>query len=122
MEKVAAALMVLVFALTLFAGLSQSAEPSEVWLVGDHHMHTLSSDGSHTMEYDVEHAEGLDFIVITNHGSTENLGKIEKEYEELLRLREENPELLMFYGLSGTFHQASMRHSSSSPANRSWRR
>jgi len=98
MEKVAAALMVLVFALTLFAGLSQSAEPSEVWLVGDHHMHTLSSDGSHTMEYDVEHAEGLDFIVITNHGSTENLGKIEKEYEELLRLREENPELLMFYG------------------------
>jgi hypothetical protein len=98
MEKVAAALIALVFALTLFAGLSQSAEPSGAWLVGDHHMHTLSSDGSHTMEYDVEHAEGLDFIVITNHGSTENLGKIENEYEELLRLREENPELLIFYG------------------------
>jgi len=100
MDKIAVVIVALAFVLTVFAGVSQGTESVEqsTWLVGDHHMHTLASDGSHTMEYLVEHADGLDFIVITNHGSTENLGKIEKEYEELLRLRRENPELMIFYG------------------------
>jgi len=100
MDKIAAAIVALALVLTVFTGVSQGTESAEqsIWLVGDHHMHTTASDGSHTMEYDVEHSEGLDFIVITNHGSAQNLGKIESEYEELLRLREENPELLIFYG------------------------
>jgi hypothetical protein len=103
MDKIAIVLVALALALTLFGGLSQngtgqSKEFEGMWLVGDHHMHTMASDGSHTMEYDVEHSKGLDFIVVTNHGSSDNLAKIEAEYQELLRLRKENPEMLIFYG------------------------
>jgi hypothetical protein len=100
MDKIAVAIVALAFVLTVFAGVSQGIESTEqsTWLVGDHHMHTIASDGSHTMEYDVAHSEGLDFIVITNHGSTDNLPRIESEYRELLRLRKENPDVLIFYG------------------------
>jgi len=76
------------------------SEAGGIWLVGDHHMHTRSSDGSHYVTYDIEHSTdyGLDFITVTNHGGQANQPLIDEEYDIIEALRKQNPDLLIFHG------------------------
>jgi hypothetical protein len=73
------------------------------WLAGDHHIHTqYSSDAQYRVVDQAKHghAYGLDWLVITDHGSTAHakIG-VEKVNPDILHAREALPELLTFQGL-----------------------
>ncbi|PRY23955.1 histidinol-phosphatase [Pseudosporangium ferrugineum] len=73
------------------------------WLAGDHHIHTqYSSDAQYRVLDQARHgrAYGLDWVVITDHGSNAHakIG-VEKVNPDIRRTREELPELLTFQGL-----------------------
>jgi hypothetical protein len=73
------------------------------WLAGDHHIHTqYSSDAQYRVLDQAKHghAYGLDWLVITDHGSNAHakIG-VEKVNPDILRTRQELPELLTFQGL-----------------------
>jgi hypothetical protein len=73
------------------------------WLAGDHHIHTqYSSDAQYRVLDQAKHghAYGLDWLVITDHGSNAHakIG-VEKVNPDILTTRRELPELLTFQGL-----------------------
>ena len=73
------------------------------WLSGDHHIHTqYSSDAQYRVIDQARHghAYGLDWVVITDHGSATHakIG-VEKVNPDIVATREELRELLTFQGL-----------------------
>ncbi|MEV6637070.1 histidinol-phosphatase [Actinoplanes sp. NPDC051470] len=73
------------------------------WLAGDHHIHTqYSSDAQYRVIDQAKHghAYGLDWLVITDHGSNAHakIG-VEKVNPDILNTRSALPELLTFQGL-----------------------
>jgi len=73
------------------------------WLAGDHHIHTqYSSDGQYRVIDQARHgrAFGLDWVVITDHGSVAHakIG-VEKVNPDIRATREELKDLLTFQGL-----------------------
>jgi hypothetical protein len=73
------------------------------WLSGDHHIHTqYSSDAMYRVSDHVRHASayGLDWMVITDHGSV-NHAKIgvEKVNPQIREAREDFKDMLVFQGL-----------------------
>ncbi|MFD3660319.1 PHP domain-containing protein [Streptomyces sp. NPDC058659] len=75
----------------------------EMWLAGDHHVHTqYSGDGKYRVIDQVRQARahGLRWIVITDHGGTTHvkLG-VEKVNPDILQARGTHPDILVFQGL-----------------------
>jgi hypothetical protein len=73
------------------------------WLAGDHHIHTqYSSDAQYRVLDQAQHghAYGLDWLVITDHGSNAHakIG-VDKVNPDIRRTREELRDLLTFQGL-----------------------
>jgi hypothetical protein len=73
------------------------------WLAGDHHIHTqYSSDAQYRVLDQAKHghAYGLDWLVITDHGSNEHarIG-VDKVNPDIRKTRSEIPGLLTFQGL-----------------------
>ncbi|CAM5255248.1 PHP domain-containing protein [Streptomyces narbonensis] len=73
------------------------------WLAGDHHVHTqYSGDGKYRVVDQVRQgrAHGLRWLVITDHGGTTHakLG-VDKVHPDIVRAREEYPDMLVFQGL-----------------------
>ena len=66
---------------------------SGVWLMGDTHMHTTTSDGKHSVDDLASNAVkfGCDFIAITNHYKPEDPIKVKEA-------REKYPSLLVMQG------------------------
>ncbi|MBE3012153.1 histidinol-phosphatase [Microbispora sp. NEAU-D428] len=80
-------------------------EPKDgfLWLAGDHHIHTqYSSDGMYRVIDQVRHANayGLDWMVITDHGSTTHakIG-VEKVNPDIVAARDAVKDTLVFQGL-----------------------
>jgi len=74
-----------------------------LWLAGDHHIHTqYSSDAMYRVFDQARHgrAYGLDWMVITDHGSVAHakIG-VEKVNPDIVSTREELKDLLLFQGL-----------------------
>ena len=88
------------------------------WLAGDHHIHSLHSkrwdesvnpptaapepDTIHSIvrKARIAREHGLDWIVITDHGGREHARiSLEEAYPDLLRSRQETPELIQFFGI-----------------------
>ncbi|MFC3689011.1 PHP domain-containing protein [Aquipuribacter hungaricus] len=85
-------------------GASRSpGQPVRRWLAGDHHIHTqYSSDGLYTVADQAQHgrAYGLDWLVITDHGSNEHVRVgVEKVNPDIVAAREDLPGTLIFQGL-----------------------
>ncbi|PGH47967.1 PHP domain-containing protein [Streptomyces sp. Ru87] len=74
-----------------------------LWLAGDHHIHTqYSSDGKYRVTDQVRQGSrhGLDWLVITDHGSeTHARIGVEKVNPDIRRAREEFRDSLVFQGL-----------------------
>ncbi|WP_327008777.1 PHP domain-containing protein [Dactylosporangium sp. NBC_01737] len=73
------------------------------WLAGDHHIHTqFSSDGMYRVGDHVKHASayGLDWMVITDHGSVQHakIG-VEKVNPGIRAARDDYKDMLVFQGL-----------------------
>ncbi|MGI5236761.1 PHP domain-containing protein [Dactylosporangium sp. CA-139066] len=73
------------------------------WLAGDHHIHTqYSSDGMYRPDDHVKHASayGLDWMVITDHGTVQHakIG-VEKVNPQIRQAREDYKDMLVFQGL-----------------------
>lgn len=73
------------------------------WLSGDHHIHTqFSSDGMYRVEDHVKHANayGLDWMVITDHGSAAHakIG-VEQVNPDIRAARKRYQDMLVFQGL-----------------------
>ncbi|WP_068399366.1 PHP domain-containing protein [Kribbia dieselivorans] len=73
------------------------------WLAGDHHIHTqYSSDAMYRVDDQVKNASalGLDWMVITDHGSATHakLG-VDLVNPDIRRARADHPEMLVFQGL-----------------------
>ncbi|WP_239136002.1 PHP domain-containing protein [Dactylosporangium siamense] len=73
------------------------------WLAGDHHIHTqFSSDGMYRVGDHVKHASayGLDWMVITDHGSVQHakIG-VEKVNPGIRDARDDYKDMLVFQGL-----------------------
>ncbi|MFG1609338.1 histidinol-phosphatase [Actinoplanes sp. NPDC049265] len=82
---------------------SPSSSQGLTWLAGDHHIHTqYSSDAQYRVIDQAKHghAYGLDWLVITDHGSNAHakIG-VEKVNPDILHTRASLPELLTFQGL-----------------------
>jgi hypothetical protein len=74
-----------------------------LWLAGDHHIHTqYSPDGQYRVTDHVHHASanGLDWMVITDHGTDQHakIG-VEKVNPDLRRARDLHRDMLVFQGL-----------------------
>ncbi|MEV6604157.1 PHP domain-containing protein [Kutzneria sp. NPDC051319] len=74
-----------------------------LWLAGDHHIHTqYSSDGKYRVLDHVRHANayGLDWMVITDHGSNEHakIG-VDKVNPDIVAARDKVRDTLVFQGL-----------------------
>ncbi len=73
------------------------------WLAGDHHIHTqYSPDGLYRVVDQVQHGEayGLDWMVITDHGSAQHakIG-VERVNPDIRAARRNFPDMLVFQGL-----------------------
>ncbi|MFG2040877.1 PHP domain-containing protein [Dactylosporangium sp. NPDC048998] len=84
-------------------GHSRPTSNNYKWLAGDHHIHTqFSSDAMYRTDDHVKHASayGLDWMVITDHGSV-NHAKIgvEKVNPQIRAAREDYKDMLVFQGL-----------------------
>jgi hypothetical protein len=73
------------------------------WLAGDHHIHTrYSPDAMYRVIDHVRHANayGLDWMVITDHGSAQHVKiGVEKVNPDIRAAREATPDTLVFQGL-----------------------
>jgi hypothetical protein len=74
-----------------------------LWLAGDHHIHTqYSPDGLYRVVDQVQHADayGLDWMVITDHGSVQHarIG-VERVNPDIRSARRDFPDMLVFQGL-----------------------
>lgn len=72
------------------------------WVVGDHHVHsTFSPDGHHTIGGQVRRARqsGVDWMVVTDHGSRRHVEDSEGALREIARARRAFPGMLVFQGL-----------------------
>jgi hypothetical protein len=74
-----------------------------LWLAGDHHIHTqYSPDGLYRVVDQVQHADayGLDWMVITDHGSVQHarIG-VERVNPDIRAARRDFPDMLVFQGL-----------------------
>jgi hypothetical protein len=85
------------------ASVASDDDPDLVYLVGDHHVHTVySHDAKYRMPDLARRAAqfGLDWMVFTEHS---NIGHADlgaaQEHEQILLARVENPRLLIFQGL-----------------------
>jgi len=81
----------------------QASDPDLVYLVGDHHVHTVySHDAKYTVAQTARRAAqyGLDWMVCTEHSNVghDRFGA-ELEHTDILAARAENPRLLIFQGL-----------------------
>ncbi|WP_370019796.1 PHP domain-containing protein [Planotetraspora sp. GP83] len=79
-------------------------DPDLVYLVGDHHVHTVySHDAKYTFSQLAMRAAqfGLDWMVFTEHSNFghANAGGALAEHAEVLKARAENPRMLVFQGL-----------------------
>jgi hypothetical protein len=79
-------------------------DPEVVYLVGDHHVHSVYSyDAKYPFSEQVHRASqfGLDWIVLTEHSNPghANAGGAVKENAEVAKARAENPRILVFQGL-----------------------
>ncbi|HEX6359362.1 PHP domain-containing protein [Actinophytocola sp.] len=86
------------------AAASRGGDPELVYLVGDHHAHTVySHDAKYTFSQIASAAAGygLDWIVFTEHSNFghANAGGASAEHAEILKARTENRRLLIFQGL-----------------------
>jgi hypothetical protein len=82
---------------------ARSGKGDYVWLAGDHHIHTqYSSDGIYRVIDHVRHANafGLDWMVITDHGSNEHakIG-VDKVNPDIVAARKATEDTLVFQGL-----------------------
>ena len=82
---------------------AQREDDGPAWLAGDHHIHTqYSSDAQYRVIDQARHghAYGLDWLVITDHGSNAHakIG-VEKVNPDIVRTRSSLPGLLTFQGL-----------------------
>lgn len=71
-------------------------------MVGDHHVHTtFSVDGRHSIAEQVRgaHAGGADWVVITDHGSSEHVARGEAVQAEIAEARLAFPDMLILPGL-----------------------
>lgn len=78
--------------------------PELMYLVGDHHVHTVySHDAKYTFSQQALRAAqfGLDWMVLTEHSNFghANAGGALAEHAEVLKARAENPRMLIFQGL-----------------------
>jgi PHP domain-containing protein len=78
--------------------------PDLVYLVGDHHVHSVfSPDAKYRMPDLARRAAqfGLDWMVFTEHSNVGHAeaGGADQEHEQILNARTENPRLLIFQGL-----------------------
>ncbi|EWM18541.1 PHP domain-containing protein [Kutzneria sp. 744] len=90
---------------TAAAGPDRNRPPRNgfLWLAGDHHIHTqYSSDGKYRVLDHVRHASayGLDWMVITDHGSNEHakIG-VDKVNPDIVAARDKVKDTLVFQGL-----------------------
>jgi len=79
-------------------------DPELVYLVGDHHVHTVySHDAKYTFSQQAMRGAqfGLDWMVFTEHSNFghANAGGALAEHAEVLKARAENPRMLIFQGL-----------------------
>lgn len=84
--------------------LTSHDDPELVYLVGDHHVHSVySHDAKYTFSQQAMRAAqfGLDWMVFTEHSNFghANAGGALAEHAEVLRARAENPRTLIFQGL-----------------------
>lgn len=81
-----------------------AADPDLVYLVGDHHVHSVySHDAKYTASQQAQRAAqfGLDWMVFTEHSNFghANAGGALAEHDDVLKARAENPRMLIFQGL-----------------------
>jgi hypothetical protein len=90
-------------ATTPSAHVFKSASRPNVWLAGDHHIHTqLSSDGMYRVIDQAQHAaaNGLDWLVITDHGgATHARIGVDLVNPQIKAARSELKDTLIFQGL-----------------------
>lgn len=78
--------------------------PKYAYLAGDHHVHTVySHDAKYGFVQSVNRGEqfGLDWIVFAEHSNFghANAGGAQREHDEIVKARKENPRVLIFQGL-----------------------
>jgi hypothetical protein len=86
------------------AAATHDGDPELVYLVGDHHVHSVySHDAKYTFSQQAQRAAqfGLDWMVFTEHSNVghAHAGGVLKEHADVLKARAENPRLLIFQGL-----------------------
>jgi len=86
------------------ATVSHADDPDLIYLVGDHHVHTVySHDAKYAFSQQAMRAAqfGLDWMVFTEHSNFghANAGGAFAEHAEVLKARAENPRMLIFQGL-----------------------
>jgi hypothetical protein len=82
----------------------QDDDSELAYLVGDHHVHSVySHDAKYTFSHLAQRAAqfGLDWMVFTEHSNFghANAGGAQREHDEVLKARAENPRMLIFQGL-----------------------
>nr|BFE65661.1 PHP domain-containing protein [Dactylosporangium thailandense] len=84
-------------------GHSRPSNNNYKWLAGDHHIHTqFSSDGMYRVDDHVKHASafGLDWMVITDHGTVQHSKIGVDKVNPLIRgARDDYKDMLVFQGL-----------------------
>ncbi|MGO4419209.1 PHP domain-containing protein [Streptomyces sp. MCAF7] len=91
-------------ATTTATAANSDGDPDLVYLVGDHHVHSVySHDAKYTASQQAQRAAqfGLDWMVFTEHSNFghANAGGALAEHDDVLKARAENPRTLIFQGL-----------------------
>jgi hypothetical protein len=83
---------------------AHDSDPDLVYLVGDHHVHSVySHDAKYTFSQLAQRGAqyGLDWMAFTEHSNFghANAGGALREHDQVLKARADNPRLLIFQGL-----------------------